>query len=177
MIPRPDRSEYPDDYAGYVARVADADVLAVLEAQIAETAELLGALDEDAAGHRYAPGKWSVREVVGHMIDCERIFLYRATAFARGDCGPLPGFDENAYVEGADFDGRTLPSLLDELELQRRSTLAFFDGLGETAWSRRGTANDVEFTVRVIAFIVAGHHAHHLSVLRERYLAGAASGA
>ena len=176
MIASPDRSEYSDFYAGYVGRVAGADVLSVLEDQIAETAELLGGLDEEAAGHRYAPAKWSVREVVGHMIDAERVFVYRATAFARADSAPLPGFDENSWVEGADFDNRTLQSLLDELGHLRRSTLAFFAGLEEAAWARRGTANGVELTVRAIAFIVAGHHAHHLSVLRERYLTGASPG-
>ena len=169
---RPTADEYAPYYARYVSAVPEGDVLETLEHQIEETVALLAAVGESRAGHRYAEGKWSVRELVGHMADAERIFAYRALCIARGETASLPGFDEDAYVAGADFDARTLNSLLGELTTVRRSTLSLFRNLGDAALARRGTANGQSVTVRGIAWIVAGHERHHQQILRERYLAG-----
>lgn len=167
---RPTPDEYADFYAGYVAHVPDGDILLTLEAQLERLLALLGAIPAERWGFRYAPGKWSVREVVGHMIDAERVFSYRALRFARGDETPLAGFDEKAYVAAADFSARSLEELGGELAHLRRANVAFLRGLGPDAWSRRGAANGVSFTVRALAFIMAGHVEHHMQVLRKRYL-------
>ena len=169
-IARPSADEYAPFYAGYVARVPDGDVVATLAAQIATTHDLLAAVGEQRGNHRYAPGKWSVKEVAGHMADTERIMVYRALRFARGDETPLAGFDENAYMPPSGFGERALASVLAELEAVRAGTVAFFAGLPDAAWARGGRANDKYVTVRGLAWIVAGHERHHLDILRERYL-------
>ena len=169
-ITRPEPGEYAAYYAGYVAHVPDGDVVELLRAQIRETVEFLAGIPEERAGHRYAPGKWSIREVVGHMADVERIMAYRALRIARGDRTPLPGFDENAYVPAANFDVRTLDSLARELEAARRSTVAFLETLDAEVAARRGTVNNLEVTARALAYIIAGHERHHVKILRERYL-------
>jgi uncharacterized damage-inducible protein DinB len=169
-ITRPGSGEYAPYYAGYISQVPDGDVVELLRAQIRETLDLLGAIPEAAGGHRYAPGKWSVREVVGHMADVELIMTYRALRIARGDRTPLPGFDENAYVPIANFDSRTLESLAREYEAVRRATVAFLETLDAEAAARRGTANNMEISARALAYIIAGHERHHVKILRERYL-------
>jgi uncharacterized damage-inducible protein DinB len=147
------------------------DAVAALEAQASDVAALIDSLDETAiAGHRYAPGKWTVKEVLGHLIDDERIFAYRMLCVARNDTRPLPGFDENDYVAATQFESRTLASLAAEYRVVRASTLAFFDSLTAEEWLRRGTVNGYEASVRGLAFHVAGHELHHLRTLRERYL-------
>lgn len=166
---RPDASEYAAYYERYVSLV-EGDVLETLERQGAETAALLGGISETAAGARYEPGKWSVKELVGHMIDGERIFAYRALRFARGDATPLPGFDQDPYVAFGNFDARTLRSLAEEFAHVRASTLSLLRSLDTEAWSRRGAASDNEVSVRALAYIIAGHEAHHVSILRDRYL-------
>lgn len=168
-IPAPAPDEYAPFYAGYIASVAGADVRAVLERQIPALAAACAALPEDGALHRYAAGKWSIKEVIGHLADSERIFSYRALRTARGDATPLPGFDENAYVAAAGFDVRPLGELLEELRRVRASTLALLDGVDPRDWERRGTANGAEVSLRALAHIIAGHTAHHLRVLGERY--------
>jgi uncharacterized damage-inducible protein DinB len=169
LLARPEPDEHLPYYARYVELVPDGDVVDRLERQLEETLTLVSAFGEQRAGHRYAPGKWSVREVVGHVVDTERIFTYRALAAARGETTPLPGFDENAYVAAADFDARTLNSLLGELTVVRRATLTFFRNLGDPALLRRVSANGAPITPRAIAWIVAGHERHHRNILRERY--------
>lgn len=171
MIPRPDPSEYLPYYGKYLDRVPDGDLLGTLESQVDETLALVRGLDEARGGHRYAPGKWSIRETMGHLIDAERIFAYRALRVARGDETPLPGFDENAYAEINDADARTLADLADEFELVRRSNLALFRSLDDAALARRGTASNGPVSTRAIAWIIAGHELHHVALLRERYLA------
>jgi hypothetical protein len=166
---RPGASEYAPYYERYVSLV-EGDVLETLERQAAETASLLGGISETAAGARYEPGKWSVKELIGHVIDTERIFAYRALRFARGDRTPLEGFDQDPYVAAANSDARTLSSLAEEFAHVRASTLALFRGLDAEAWARGGTASDNEVTVRALAHILAGHEAHHIRILRERYL-------
>ena len=162
--------EYPSAYADYVGRVPPgADVLAVLAGQLDETSGRLAGVPEARGGFRYAPGKWSVKEVVGHLSDVERVMVYRALRFARGDAAPLPGFDENAYVPEAGADTRTLANLLAEWVAVRQASLAFFHSLPPGTWARRGVANGNPVSVRALAYVVAGHEHHHLEVLRTRY--------
>lgn len=170
MIEFPNEGEFAPFYARYVARVPKGDVLKTLATQISDTASLLRSLPEERSRFRYAPDKWSIREVVGHMIDAERIFDHRALSIARGDPTPLPGFDENVYARASRSDARTLAELTSELELVRQSTVALFSSFDAEMVNRRGTANNVEVTVRALAFIIAGHERHHVDVLRSRYL-------
>lgn len=158
-------------YARYLERVPEGDIVRLLDEQIVETLGLLASLPEERGGHRYAAGKWSIREVVGHMCDAERVMAYRAMRFARGDTTELPGFDENTYVANARFDARTLASLCDELEAVRWATVALFDSLNDEELMRGGVANGSPVTVRALAWIIAGHERHHVELLRTRYLA------
>ena len=166
---RPGSGEYGAFYAGYVNRVGDVDIVSTLADQAGALGRLLDRLGAGGAAHRYAAGKWSVAEVVGHLVDTERIFGMRATCVARGETAPLPGFDENAYVAEGRFDLRTIDSLRLEFELLRGANVAMFGGLPEDRWRRRGTASGSPITVRALAWIIAGHLDHHLAVLRERY--------
>ena len=166
----PEADEFAPYYARYIDHVPHGDVLETLEAQHADTVELLDRFGEARGAHRYAPGKWSVKEVVGHVADAERIFTYRALCAARGEPGALPSFDENAYVERADFDRRTLNSLLGEFTAVRRATLSLFRNLDDGQLARRVVANNQPVSARAIAWIVAGHERHHARLLRERYL-------
>lgn len=170
-IPRPDAAEYAPFYGTYVGKVPEGDVLQILEDQRRETARLLAGLPEAKALHRYAPGKWSIKEVVGHLMDSERVFCYRALRFARADQTALPGFDEKAWVPAGSFDARSLADLAAELDAVRRATIALFRGLDAPALARHGTANNKEISVRALAYIIAGHERHHVGILRERYLA------
>jgi uncharacterized damage-inducible protein DinB len=169
-IARPQNNEYPPYYAGYIAQVPDGDLVDALRSQIGETLSLVRAVPEERASHRYAPGKWSIKEVLGHMSDVERIMGYRMLRIARGDTTPLAGFDENAYVPMANFEARSLASLASEFEQVRRATVAFLEHLDADAASRRGTANNLEISARALAYIIAGHERHHVRILRERYL-------
>jgi hypothetical protein len=167
---RPDTTEYAPFYQGYVSQVPDGDVLDLLERQLGDTIHLLGQVPEERAEHRYAEGKWSIKEVAGHIVDTERVFAYRVLCFARGDAGPLPGFDENTYVANGGFAGRTLRDLVGEFVHVRRGNLHMFRGFDEAAWAREGIANGKRITVRALPFIMAGHERHHVRLLRERYL-------
>ena len=171
-IARPSLSEYAPFYAGYVARVPDGDVVELLRIQIGETLALLRQVPEERGEHRYADGKWSIKEVVGHMADTERIMCYRALRIARGDRTPLPGFDENAFVQHSEFGRRTLASLVAELELVRAASIPMFESFSAEQAARIGIASEREVTARALAYIVAGHERHHVAVLRERYLEG-----
>lgn len=166
---RPAPTEYAPYYERYVSLVAG-DVLEALERQGAETAALLGGLSEEQGGARYAPDKWSVKELVGHLIDTERILSYRLLRVARGDRTPIDGFDQDPYVANSNADARTLRSLAEEFGHVRAATLALARGLDAAAWSRSGVANENEVTARALAHIIAGHETHHVRILRERYL-------
>jgi hypothetical protein len=166
---RPLPAEYHAELSRYIARVEGADATAVLRAQAESFPAALATVPADRVAYRYAEGKWSVREVVGHMIDSERIFGYRALCIARGETGPLPGFDEQAYMSVAPFETYSMADLIAEFRSVRATTLSFFEHLTEAAWRRTGTANGKTVSVRAIAFVLAGHVEHHLSVLRERY--------
>jgi hypothetical protein len=171
-IARPASTEYAPFYGGYVSEVPDGDLLAHLERQGRETAALLRAISEQRSQHRYAPGKWTIREVVGHMIDAERVFTYRALSFARGEGASLPSFDENAWAATSNAGARSLKDLIDELTVVRGATVALFRGFSDTEFARAGTASNNHITVRALAYIVAGHERHHIKILRERYGVG-----
>ena len=165
--PRPD--EYAGYYGSYIAAVEE-PLLPTLEREAGKWRALLAAVPPDKEGYRYAPGKWSIREVVGHVIDAERMFSVRAMAFARGDRSHYPSFDENAYAAASEADRRTLSDLSEELVAVRRATVLLLRGLPLEAWGRRGLASGNEFTVRSLAWIIAGHSRHHRKVVMERYL-------
>ena len=168
---RPGPDEYAPFYAGYVAGVPDGELLMLLRDQLAETEALLREFTGARADHRYAADKWSVKEVVSHMADAERIFAYRALRFARGDRTPLPGFDENDFVRGSNAASRALPEIAGELRAVRMASITLFAGLSEESLMQSGPANGKEITVRALAWIIAGHERHHARILRERYLA------
>jgi uncharacterized damage-inducible protein DinB len=170
-IPKPEAGEHDPYYGKYIALVGE-DALAALRANSASTPRLLSGVSESQALHRYQPGKWSVKEVVGHFTDAERVFAYRALRFARGDRTPLPGFDENAWAPEGRFDRRSLPALVAEYSAVRAATIAFLASLEPELLTRRGVANDQEVSVRALAHIMAGHELHHVKILRERYKLG-----
>lgn len=170
-IPRPTAFDYAPFYAPYVAAVPEgADVRFMLEAQIEEVRGLFGPLSEAQGLFRYAEGKWSLKELLGHLTDADRVFGYRALCVGRGEQKPLPGFDEDAYVAAARFDARPLKDLIAEFVVTRQANLALFDSFAEEAWQRIGNANAVQVKACGFPYFCAGHAAHHLKVIRERYL-------
>jgi hypothetical protein len=169
-ISKPDVTEYLPYYGRYISLVPDGNILAVLSQQLGETLTLLRSIPESKAGFRYAPDKWSIKELVGHLIDTERIFSYRALCFARNDETPLPGYEQDDYIRNASFDDYPLGELADEFESVRRSTLFLFKHLRREAWMRRGIASESGVSVRALAYIIAGHERHHMEILRSRYL-------
>jgi len=166
---RPQPSEYAAYYEKYVAMVPGNDIVPILEAQRLQMAQLFAARTERDGNFRYAPEKWTVKEVLGHLTDTERIFAYRALRIARQDQTPLSGFEQDDYVRAGAFGERTLADLAEEFVHVRNATVALFRPLGEEAWSRRGAANKNEVSVRALAFIIAGHELHHREILKERY--------
>ena len=167
---RPDPSEYDPYYALYIDQVEDGDILETLVKSVAETVMLLRDVPPEWMRHRYAPEKWSLGEVLGHVIDAERVFGYRALVFARGDSSPLPSMEQDDYVTAGNFGQRTLGDLTEEFAHQRASLAVLFRSFDDETWMRRGTASGFEFTVRAVAYILAGHAHHHAAVVRERYL-------
>lgn len=170
VVARPDSREYAPYYARYVDLVPDGDVLDILERQLDEILELLSGITPERAGYRYAVGKWSIKEVIGHVMDVERVFVYRALRFARNDTTPLPGFEQDDYVAVGNYDLRPLADIGGEYRTVRAASIAFFQSLDPETAMRRGVASGVEFSVRTIPYILAGHERHHLNILRERYL-------
>jgi uncharacterized damage-inducible protein DinB len=169
----PATDEYSPAAAGYVGKAgAVADPLGKLDDQLAEVLSLLEPLDEAQQLHRYAPGKWSVKDMLGHMIDTERIFAYRALRIARADATPLPGFEQDDYVAAAGTEACEWSELLEEFQHVRRASILLLRHLPEAAWMRRGVASNHPVTVRALAYIIIGHVTHHLDILRERYLVG-----
>lgn len=167
-ITRPDASEFASFYAGYIGKVPDSGPVGLLTEQIGQL-EKLRSLPEGQGGHRYADGKWTVKEVIGHVADAERVFSYRLTRIARGDRTPLAGFDENAWAETAPHGRRPVAAVVDELIAIRRSTLALIDSLDEITVGNVGVANNNPVSARAICWILAGHARHHLDILAERY--------
>jgi len=166
---RPSNDEYDPYYATYIGLIKDAGVLAVLRQQQSTTESWIRSLTADQASTRYAPDKWSVKEVLGHMCDTERIFAYRSLCIARGESQSLPGMDQDVYARVADFDSRSVESQAEEYAAVRAATLALFESLDVEAWDRSGVANGVAISVRALAFIIAGHERHHMTLLRDRY--------
>ncbi len=169
MHDRPDPSEYAAFYGRYVALVPAGDLLDLFDAQADDLAVCAVGVREARAAHRYAEGKWTVREVFGHVADTERVFADRILRIGRGDATPLPGFDENAYAAHAGFEARPMASVADEFAAVRASTIALLRGLPTEAWTRIGTASGHGVSVRALACIAYGHAAHHRAILAERY--------
>lgn len=169
ILTRPAEGEYAPFYAGYIAKSPAGDLTAHLAAQRDETRRMLGGLDDSTAGHRYEPGKWSIKEVIGHLIDSERVIAYRLLRIARGDSTPLPGFDQDAYVPMGRFDRRSMQDLLEEFSAVRDATIRLLRSLDREALDRRGIANGNPISAKAIVFIIAGHERHHVEVLQERY--------
>ncbi|MEA2329642.1 MAG: hypothetical protein QOE68_4601 [Thermoanaerobaculia bacterium] len=167
---RPQDGEYASDYQRYIDLATEDDIVAALDAQSHETATLLGTISEQQASHRYEPDKWSIKQLVGHVTDGERIFAYRALCIGRGDATPLPGFEQDPYVANGGSDDRSISELAEELATVRRANVMMFRAFSEDAWKRVGTASDNPISVRAVAFIMLGHERHHLRILRERYL-------
>lgn len=167
---RPQSSEYPSFYGGYIGRAPDGDIVRTMREQRERLLAQMRQVDDSAlGGHRYAPGKWSVREVLGHMADTEQVMGFRALHFARRDPSPLPGFSENDYVAIADFDRAPINAHAERFAACRSGHILLFESFDEATMLCRGTASGGEFTVRAIAWILVGHAEHHLDVLRERY--------
>lgn len=163
-------TDYGSFFAGYVSNVPEDDVLSAVEQQSSETQRLIASLDDARASYRYAEGKWSVKQVIGHVTDAERVFGYRALCISRGDKNSLPGFDEQEYMRLANFDDWRIGDLAESYALVRRSNIVMFRNLPDEAWDRRGIANNSGITVRALAYVIVGHERHHLKVLRQRYL-------
>lgn len=171
----PDRTEAAEYYFTYINQVGAGDICDILESQKKETLALLRGISEEQSAHRYAPDKWSIRQVVSHLNDCERLFVFRAMWFARGFDSPLPSFDQHTAIAHDGAETRSWADLVDEFEAIRSATVPFFRNLPAEAWSRRGIASDNPFSVRALAYIGAGHVTHHTRILRERYLPVASS--
>jgi len=168
---RPEPSEYPPYAAVYVDLVAGEQILSIFAAQLEQSTALLKGVDDRRASEfAYAPGKWTMKQILGHIVDTERIFAYRAHHIARQDAVMLPGFEQDDYVAAGSFNQRTLESLLEEFRTVRQSTIALFGNLPREAWLRQGNANKYSVTVRGVAFLAAGHELHHMKILREKYL-------
>jgi len=167
---RPDSDDYAPYNETYVSKVPEGDVVELLRHQITQMSEMFGSMTDSQAGYRYGDDKWSLKQLVGHLTDTERVFVYRALRIARGDSTPVKGFDENEYVAKSNFDDRSLADLLSEFVLNRKSTIAFFSTIRQSAWELNGTANGFNYSVRAIVFVIAGHVEHHLRVIRELYL-------
>jgi hypothetical protein len=169
-IPRPQADEHLEYYAKYISRVPDGDLVSLLREQLMDTVGLLRNLSDEQGNSAYAPGKWSIKEVIGHIIDTERVMSYRALTFSRAPGTDLPGFDENAWTPAGRFGTRTVADLLEELEVVRASTTHFARHLDAEMLQRRGRANNAEVSVRALLYIIAGHERHHVEILRDRYL-------
>ncbi len=171
-VARPQPGEYAPYYDRYIALVQGEEILSALDQQRRQTMLLLSGRDEEDGDFRYAPGKWSAKEMLGHVCDSERVFAYRALRIARADATPLEGFEQDDYVRNGPFANRPLADLVEEFIAVRRATLSLLRNLDEAAWLRRGIANKNEVSVRALAYIIAGHELHHRGILESKYFAG-----
>lgn len=167
---RPLKSDYAIHYEKYVGLVPGGDFLEILEEQHSTLLRLLSALTEEQGNFRYAPNKWSIKEMIGHLSDAERIFAYRLLRIARGDETPLASFEQDAYIATGNFSTRKLSDLLEEFSAVRKASITLIRSLDEKAWMRRGTASQKEITALALGFIIVGHECHHRIILEERYL-------
>jgi hypothetical protein len=170
MIGRPEKTEVAPYYFTYIDRVPGDDPMLVIESQGEELAPLLSAISEEKSLYRYAPGKWSIRQLLNHISDTERAFAFRALWFARGFPSPLPGYDQDIAASGAKADETAWAAHVEEFRRVRLATISLFKNMPPDAWMKTGIASDNPFTVRAVAFIIAGHVTHHVAILRERYL-------
>jgi len=166
---RPQQGDYAPYYDRYISLIDNDDVVLVLENQIQSSIELLESIGEAKANFAYAEGKWTIKQVLGHIIDTERIMTFRALSFARGEKQPIPGFEQDDYVNEANFNERTLKGLISEFKAVRESNIILFKSFDENILSRKGIASGNEITVLALLFIIAGHEKHHLNVLKEKY--------
>jgi len=169
VVGRPEASEHSPYFGRYISLISDPDILSALQSQYAETSALLRGLNEKDGEFRYAPDKWSAKEVIGHINDTERIFAYRALRIARADQTPLAGFEQDDYVRAGGFEKRTFADLREEFDAIRKTTMFLFRGLEDDAWIRQGTASGNVLSVRALAFMIAGHEVHHRRILLEKY--------
>jgi uncharacterized damage-inducible protein DinB len=167
---RPKVGDYAPYYSSYIDFYEDENILQVLEDQVKSSEIFFKNVTEEQENYSYAEGKWTVKEVLGHMIDVERIMAFRALSFARGEKQSLPGFEQDDYVAEADFSNRTLSDLFDELKAVRKSNIILFKSFDEKVLNRRGKANGVDVTVLALIYIIAGHEKHHIQILKERYI-------
>jgi hypothetical protein len=174
IVIRPEPNEYAPYYGKYVSLVPGGDILVTLEKQLPATLALLARPEADG-DFRYAPGKWSVKESLGHVIDAERVFTYRAMRIARNDKTPLPGFEQDDYVKYGPFGNCTLAGLVEEFAAVRKATVLMFRALDESAWVRRGTASNNEVTVLALAYMIAGHELHHRRIFQQNYFPASVS--
>ncbi|WP_103107606.1 DinB family protein [Brevibacillus reuszeri] len=174
MLSRPTPDEHGSYYSLYIDKVTEGDLFAILVEQLKNTVALLSSLDDAQTDYRYAPGKWSVKEVLGHISETERIMCYRLLRVARGDQTPLAGFDEEAFVRTGCFHARSMTDLLEEFTSVRQATLTLLRGVPEEAWTRTGNVNNGVLSARALAYVLAGHEKHHVQVLQERYLSAQA---
>ncbi len=170
IVAKPQAGEYAPYFGRYISLVPEGDLLATLETQGAKTQSMLRGLSESDGALRYEPGKWSIKQMVGHMSDTERIFAYRLLCAARNDRSPLPSFEQDGYVQFGGFDNRPLADLVEELAAIRKTTLSLLRGLEDSAWTRQGIVNQLEVSVRAIGYMIAGHELHHHGILEGRYL-------
>lgn len=165
----PEKTEYDPYYEKYISLVDD-DLLARLPAQPAELRDVFATYGEENGTFSYGAGKWTVKELLGHIIDGERMFAYRAFRISRGDATPIEGFEQDGYIENAHANARSMDDLLDEFELLRLANVIFFQNLNDTDWRRMGTASGLPISVRALGYIMAGHVIHHVNILNERYI-------
>ena len=166
---RPLEKDYAPSYKVYIDNIKGDDINGILREQLDSISDFFKTVTEEKGNYSYAEGKWSVKEVLGHVIDTERVFAYRALCFARKEKQSLPGMEQDDYVRGGSFNKRELKDLVNEFTLARKANLALFDSFSEDELNRRGVASDNEVTVRALIFIIAGHAMHHIAVLREKY--------
>ena len=172
VIARPQSGEYAPYYERYISLIEDNDILATLDRQRREMVLLLSGLSEEQGDFRYAPEKWSAKQVLGHVCDTERVFAYRALRISRGDATPMEGFEQDDYVKNGPFARHVIAEVIEDYIAVRRATISLLRSLEEAAWSRRGVANKNEVTVRALAYTIAGHEAHHRRILEEKYFGG-----
>lgn len=168
---RSEITEYKDDYEDYTSLVEETDIVSAMRKQLAEVENLFASISEEKGEFAYAEGKWTIKELLGHLINGERVFSYRALRISRGDETPLPGFDQDLLTDNGNFNAVSLAALLEEFSHLCQANIIFFQNLSEEAWARTGTVNDTPASVRAIAYNMVNHVRHHLDILRLRYLA------
>lgn len=167
---RPEKSEYAEFYDGYVSSVEETDIVSAMQKQLTGMENLFSSLSEEKGSFAYAENKWTIKELLGHLIDGERVFSYRALRISRKDQTPLAGFDQDLFIENAAFNQTKLADLANEFLNLRRANILFFQNLSEESWSRTGIASDNPISVRALAYIIVGHVRHHEKILKEKYL-------